>query len=383
MYKSKRNHLKWAMALLCAIALVLSTVLFFHSLTGAGLIGCSAGTSCDSVLGSRWSLLFGFLPTAVLGMSLYAALLVIILLKDNLDDEKFRNMVNLACIPASSALLGAALWFIYVQKHFIGAFCPYCMATHCCGVLLAVLLLIHIRKEIRGLRPLRGIALLVAGLAAAGLLAIVQYKTTAPYSYDSGRSSSSLPDMTVRSLPLMGPEDAPVKLTLMYDYRCSHCRKLHHILPEVLETLGNVSVSLCPTPLSTECNPYVSSDVDIFAGACTLDRCALAVWRARPEAFPVMDGYLFSGGEAWTPRSTDEALNMAASLIGRDVLEAGLSSEWMEEQFALTMELFGRTSTEGKGAIPRFIYGDRYMVPDADDAASLAALLGSFINGEL
>ena len=104
MYKSKRNHLKWAMALLCAIALVLSTVLFFHSLTGAGLIGCSAGTSCDSVLGSRWSLLFGFLPTAVLGMSLYAALLVIILLKDSLDDEKFRNMVNLACIPASSAL---------------------------------------------------------------------------------------------------------------------------------------------------------------------------------------------------------------------------------------------------------------------------------------
>ena len=67
-----------AMALLCAVALVLSVILTLHSLSGMGLVGCGTGSSCDQVTASRWSLVMGFLPVSSLAVGAYLALLVCI-----------------------------------------------------------------------------------------------------------------------------------------------------------------------------------------------------------------------------------------------------------------------------------------------------------------
>ena len=50
------------MVALAAIVLLLSIVLSVHSISGHGLIGCSQGTNCNAVLGSKWSFLFGIIP---------------------------------------------------------------------------------------------------------------------------------------------------------------------------------------------------------------------------------------------------------------------------------------------------------------------------------
>lgn len=376
------NILKWVAVLVCTAALVISALLLFHSFQAGSLVGCSAGSSCDAVLGSRWSRLFSLIPVAAPGFCAYAVLLVLLLFVDKLEDERFAYWMRLLTLVLAGAVTGAAVWFIYVQHRFIAAFCPYCMSVHCLGLLLGCLLLL--RSVLVRLDWRRVVPAFVLGLCLAAALALTQYFTTPRYAYDSGRVEESLPDPTPLGLPLVGDEDADARVLLLYDYRCSHCRKLHAWLPELPELLSSegksVSFVLCPVPLSTECNPYISTDVDLFAGSCTLDKCALAVWRRKPEAFAGMDAFLFD--ESAFPRSEAECRAMAASLIGEDALEEELHSDWMRSYMSCVFELFGRTSTPGKGAVPRFVFADRYMVPDADSAEGLARLMLELLGNE-
>lgn len=380
--REKGRMLKRAMALLCAFALVLSAVLFFHAMNGRGLIGCAPGTGCDQVLGSRWSFIFGFIPLGAPGFCCYAVLLAIILLADSLDDRQFSLLMWRLSVIAAGAVLGSAGWFIYVQRHFIGAFCPYCMSTHCAGIVLSLLLPVYVRVRDIVPRFLHRALLFAAGLCLASAFAVAHLLTTPDSAYDKGYVQEELPDVGSLGLPELGGAGAEYRIVLMYDYRCSHCRKLHAMLPEVLDLLdGRFGFVLCPTPISRECNPYVDTDTDLFAGSCTSDKCAMAVWRRNPEAFPEMDDFLFGAGRdgEWCPRNPEEARAKAVELIGEQVLEEELHSEWMRTYLALVSELFGRTSAPGKGAVPRFIYGGHYLVPDADNANALAALVRGLV----
>lgn len=373
------------MTLTCVIALVLSAILAVHSLTGARLTGCGAGSSCGSVTGSRWSFFFGLVPVSVPAVSIYSALLAVLLLADRLEDSESRNLAWSFALVAAGAVSGAALWFMFVQIHFIAALCPYCMSAHVCGLILSVLLPAYAGKEGLLRSPSRRTVLFLSGLGLAALMAGVHYLTTPSSSYDRGKAEASLPDISAWGLPTVGDERAAHRMVLLYDYRCSHCRKLHSMLDEVVSLSGgDLAFTLCPVPLSKECNPYISTDVDLFKGSCTSDRAALAVWRARPSDFARMDSYLFGSDSPgmWRPRSEEDAVAMAESLIGREALERELASDWMRDMMAEAMELFGRTSSPGKGAIPRFICGNRYLVPEADDAASLVLLLNGLLEDE-
>ena len=383
--KRTGNILKWAMVLLCSIALAVSIVLFIHSLGGRALIGCGEGSSCNSVLGSRWSLLLGVIPVSALSACIYSFILVCILGVGSIDDSKFESQVRCLMLVVSGALLGAAAWFIFVQKHFIGAFCPYCMSAHCCGLVLAALLIWDAHHHGVAEKPARRILLVLAGIASAAVLALIQLGTTPRSAYDSGSANKYLPEMHEFGLPVIGDREAENKILLLYDYRCSHCRKIHQMLPEVVELLeGKVSFTLCPTPLGKECNPYISSEVDLFKGSCTLDKCALAVWKADSAKFSQMDEFLFEAGRGgWYPREEQEAMDMAATLIGEEALKRELHSEWMTDYLTSVLELFARTSAPQRAAIPRFICNSHYMVPEADSAEALAQLIRQLINDSI
>lgn len=373
------------MALLCVIALIISVFLFFHALSGKGLIGCAQGSSCNAVLGSRWSLLLGAIPISAPGICIYSFLLVCILGADSIDDPVFEGRIRKLMLIASGAVSGAAAWFIIVQELFIGAFCPYCMSVHCCGIVLSGLIIwdAH-RRNIAG-NPAKGAILVAAGIASAAALALFQVSTTPRSAYDSGSVSEKLPNPAELGLPVIGDSAAECNILLMYDYRCSHCRKIHTMLPEVVEKLGGrVSFTLCPTPLGKECNPYVNSDVDLFKGSCLLDKCALAVWRIRPDAFPEMDEFLFENRRGgWYPREEDEATKKAAELIGAEALEKEIHSEWMRDYLSCVLELFARTSSSERAAIPRFVLDGRYMVPEADNAEALTELIRQLTNNHI
>ena len=366
---SNKGHiLKTVTVSLCTIILILSTVLCIHALSGHGLIGCQAGTSCSRVLGSRWSFLLGSIPVSALAMGAYTALLLCILYFDRLEPDLQRFTGRIMLVIAG-AVFGSAIWFIRLQKSMIHAFCPYCMTAHILGMVLALLVFIWCIRRGVTLRALHfGI-----GLVLAIAFAVLQALTTPRTLSERGFVQEELPSFTTSELPVIGKSDAPTVITLLFDWQCSHCRHIHLMLPDVVRELhDSVAFICCPVSLSQECNPYVPYGTDLFAGSCDLMRMGLALWRTDRSAFLEYETWFL--GRALP--SVAEAGEKARELVPD--LESALQDPWIDSCTLKALELFGRTSVNGKAAIPRFIYGGRWLVPDADDAPSLAALIRSF-----
>ena len=129
------------------------------------------------------------------------------------------------------------------------------------------------------------------------MFAFVQARTLPAAAYDTGRTEAALPTFADGEVPVLGPSDAPEELTLLFDFQCVHCRRLHQVLPELLAKAGGqYRIRLCPVPLSPACNPYIpATGVDRFAGSCALTRYALAIWYARPEAYEAYWDELLGG----------------------------------------------------------------------------------------
>ena len=368
-----------AMVLLSIIALVLSCFLCIHAFLGRGLVGCAAGSSCNEVLGSRWSFIMGRIPVSGLAALCYIVMTMCLLWRRSFDaDPQFANRLERGMMVLSGAILGAAIWFIYLQKSMIRAFCPYCMTVHVCGIVLTVLVAVSSSERL-GWRMMS----ILVGLMLAGGLAGFQLLTTPRTAYDRGFVPEALPLPDPQEMPVVGNPAAEKTVTLMFDYRCSHCRKIHSLLPEVVQLLGGeVAIVTAPVPLSQECNPYIPAGEDRFKGSCELTRYAMALWRCSPEAHAQFDAWLFEaeGDRGWRPRESEEAYVKACSLVGESRLQQALEDPWLPDYISRTCELFGRTSSSEKSAIPRFIYGDRWIVPDVDDAEGLASLIRSILD---
>ena len=225
----------------------------------------------------------------------------------------------------------------------------------------------------------------VAGLLLAAALAGFQLFTTPKTAYESGESAQSLPLLKAGETPMLGREEATYHINLMFDYQCSHCRKIHFAAKEIAERHPDIAFVLVPCPLSYACNPYIpASGADRFAGSCDLARAALAVWRAAPEKFAGFDEWLFAAddpAEGWYPRSVEDANRKAAELLGGqeqfyDAIRDAAISSILSKSF----ELFGRTTIQGKSGIPRLVYKSQWIIPEVDSSDGLMEILGSEFN---
>ncbi|MBQ9172283.1 MAG: vitamin K epoxide reductase family protein [Bacteroidales bacterium] len=347
--------------ILSAAGAILSLILTLHALSAIDLIGCSGGSACQSVTSSKWSFVGGIIPVSALSMGLYlVALLCGVYLLFQKDP-----LVEKTLVLTASAIMAGSLWFIYLQKFKVGAFCPYCMSAHSCGILLGIITLIAARKDPQRKKGYPSVPA-SAGLGLAVLFALFQLLTTPSYRVSEGSVSSPLPVPEITSSPSVGPENAPDKITLLYDYRCSHCRVIHSLLDGAVEHFGGkVAFILCPTPLSSECNPYIPAGEDRFKGSCTLAKLALGLWKKDPGKFRIFDEWLFSyeGDGGWYPRSEEEASAMAGRLSPGESLD----EEWTREYLSAALELFARTTSEGRSGIPRLVYGNKWVIPEVDD----------------
>jgi len=128
---------------LSTLALALSLILSWHALAGGSVIGCSPGDACDQVLNSRWSTIAGVVPVSGLAAGAYLALLVAGCFIGPATEASVRQLAWGVMLVLVGAAAGSAVWFTILQKWVIGAFCPYCMAAHVTGLLLAALVLWH------------------------------------------------------------------------------------------------------------------------------------------------------------------------------------------------------------------------------------------------
>jgi uncharacterized membrane protein len=364
----------------------------WHYLAGGSMAGCGSGSTCEKVLGSRWSEIAGILPVSGLAMGVYLAILVAGFFTGPAEELPVRRMAWSAMLILAGTVAGSAIWFTIVQKWIIGAFCPYCLTTHITGLLLSVLIIWqaarvtdHISRKgdrsapvVRLFRPVQVTGLVMAGMIMAGLLAVTQV-ISAPRAVNSKSSSQDyMPDPDYHTVPMAGSPDAPYVVTLLFDYQCSHCQQLHFMLDEVIRLYGGkLAFLLRPAPLDPVCNPYIPRETDEFRNSCQLAQIGLAVWRADREVFPEFEDWMFSfeTGDRWQPRSPEAARAKAEELAGHDKLDAALSDLWIGQYLQSCVSVYGRTISEGRGGIPKLIYGSRWIIPESFSAGDLAMIL--------
>lgn len=370
---SKSHKITCVTALLSAVTLVLCIIMSLHSAKGMGLVGCGAGSSCDSVLGGRWSMLFGFFPVSSLAVALYAAALFCQLFLLFSNDEEIVSLARMAMLLMAGAILGSAVWFISLQILAEGALCKYCMTAHALGIVISVLTFMNLLPLVR-----KGWLLVGGGVLMAAVLAVLQVLTAPDYVYQEGKSEADLPFIEAEGRPVVGDPDAEYLIDLLFDYQCNHCQKLHHILGDVVEAMdGRVAFVLCPSPLSPKCNPYIPPEESHFEGSCDFARLAAALYSVSQDAFEAFDSWVFEDPEAgkWSPRPVADAYARAAELVPPDVLDSALGSDFVRDFIGADIELFGRTSIYGQGGIPRFVCGNSWVIPNADSVEEIVTIL--------
>ena len=370
------RRFRTAALLLCAACLALAGWMLFHSLTGVRMAGCGAGSGCDGVMGSPWAYVLGGVPVSLPAAVAYLllALCLVFLGGETAEDRSLDRLLWPMMLVLVGAIVGAALWFCYLQLFVLHAFCKYCTLLHLLGILLAVLVLVAAPRQF---------VWFVVGLLSAAVFAAVQVYTR-PVVYDEGRTEAALPSFVDGEIPVLGSQEAPEELTLLFDFQCIHCRRLHRVLPDLLEKAGGqYRIRLCPVPLSSACNPYIpATGVDRFAGSCALTRDALAVWYARPDAYEAYWDYLLGGGPstASTGSATSsgptpaDAEARARAILG-DGFQAAVQDPRIDAYLRKVEELFGRTSNAEKSGVPRLIHGQNWLVPETDQADELLELI--------
>jgi uncharacterized membrane protein len=380
---------------LSALALTLSAYLGWHHLVGGSVIGCDGGSSCNEVLSSRWSTIGGVgggIPVSGLAAGAYLAMLVASLCIGPATAAPNRRLAWGVMLVLAGSAAGSAVWFTIVQKWVIGAFCPYCMATHITGVLLAILVFWRAARQFdadstspapetpapqNSIRVLPAPGLGLIGVAMAGIMAACQVVIAPPAGYRAGRTQNNRSALDPRAVPLVGSPDAPYIVTLLFDYKCPHCQRLHSMLDEVIRRYGGrLAFALCPSPLNTRCNPYVPRDVDQFKDACELAEVGLAVWVAKREALPAFNLWMFSfeSGDRWRPRSLDAAKAKAVELIGQAKFDAAQTDPWIGRYMRTSIRIYGDT-LQGGNAIPKMVFGSRWVTPEPNDADDLVSIL--------
>jgi len=351
---------------------------------GGSVIGCDGESPCEQVLSSRWSAVAGVLPVSGLAAGTYLALLVASLLIGPAATAPDRRLAWGAMLVLVGAAAGSAVWFIFIQKWIIGAFCPFCLATHITGLLLAALVIWRAPMPFvvdSNPTPRRGIyAFPAIGLALAGILAASQVALTPPPVYRAGASQNNLPAIDPHAVPLIGSPDAPYVVTLLFDYRCPHCQDLHSMLDEAIRRYnGKLAFALCPAPLNNQCNPYISGEVEQFKDSCELAKIALAVWAANHQKFSQFDRWLFAPypGHTWHGRSLDAARAKAIELVGQAKFDAARADPWIDEFLQTSVRIFGNTINpdQSGSAVPKLVFGSRWVTPQPHDANELISIL--------
>jgi uncharacterized membrane protein/protein-disulfide isomerase len=375
---------------LIMLCLALSAYLSWHYLMGGEMIGCGIESSCDRVLNGRWSTIGGVLPVSGLAAGTYLAMLAASLFVGSDAEDSIRRLAWRALLVLAGAAAGSAVWFIIVQKWIIGSFCPYCMTAHITGLLLAALVIWKAPRQFDSLSTPRrmignfsAIGMASVGLVLSGISALSQIYFVPPAAYRVGEAQNDSPAFDYHAVPIVGSPDATNIVTVLFDYKCPHCQELHLMLDEAVRRYGGkLAFVLCPSPLNTNCNPYVPINVDEFKGSCELAKVALAVWVARREAFQDFDRWMFSyeTGDRWQPRSLDAAKSKAVELVGQAKFDAALADPWIDRYLQTCIRIYGGTvqsavNIRRANAVPKLVFGPRWVIPEPNNADDLISIL--------
>ena len=428
-------RLRLLLHVLAGIGLVLSAGLVWATLR-KGTAGCGPSTDCMEVLTSRWSTWLG-IPVALPAAAVYLGMQGALLFLRPPVTARTRNVAWGLLVVLVGLTLGAAIWFTGVQLVVLQRVCLHCMAAHCCAVCIGAMLYLPVRRS--GLlgqsTPVRrsgyavgaGLLVLVAGQTLTESSTHTSHPMDMPEtasvnrSEDSGRTptgrespesedagSRPLPSaresdklvaadssgtartldlhdsqfrLHLDALPLLGSKQAPLVAVSFFDYTCAHCRNMHFLLMQaVSHYAGKLAVVTLPVPMDSRCNDLVAETPPRNANACKYAGVSLAVWFAKPEAFPSFSDWLFRREE---PPDLAQTKREAERILGSEGLQAALRDRRISLCLKDSLAIYARNvQVTGKHMLPQFIVGSRIIVGVVKDAESLYRILDPHVAGD-
>lgn len=370
---------------LVAAALLISLYLAYASFRGGAIAGCGPESGCDKVLQSRWSRWFG-IPVSVPAIVVYGLMLAATLRLTPGATPAQQRQAWLILLPTAWAVIAAVVWFASLQIGIINAICLFCMASHACGIVAALLLLFNApirvvpekpwqqEKEIylphKRASQLTAIALAAACVLIAGQAVhrpkqfqvsavaepvLQQTPTNRLFQIYEGRFT-----FNINEVPLIGAPTAPHAIVSLFDYTCHHCRIVHGTLKEVHKTFSNqLAIINLPMPLDSACNYTVRMTPSAHSNACEYARLGLAVWRANRAVHPKFDDWVF---EPEHPPPLTNAQQYAAQLVGPQNLQAALGHHTVTEYLQLGINIYATNFIHVRqGSMPQLIIGTNLL----------------------
>ena len=324
--------------------MVIAVYLSIQALSGDAVAGCGGDAGCGAVLASPWSKV-GPLPVSVLGAATYLLVLVGLGLRGTAG--RGARLGDALLLVAAPAMLVAAGWFTFVQLVIIGELCPYCMADHALGVVLAGLIACLVLPR-PALKPALPIALgftAVLGLIAIQHLAPTNDTRATDNFFADRDGDTTTPDgkrhvsmfggdlqFVLQDQPYLGDPHADQVVGLVLDYACPHCRAMHMLLDETLQQGGArfVLVTL-PITIDEQANPYIQSDSPAFDDSEQRALLSLSVAAIDREKWQQFDRWLFAMDSPGNfPRSAKDARAKAEQLVGTEALNAQLTGDALQ-----------------------------------------------------
>ena len=352
--------------LLCLVGLMLNLVLAWWKIAQPGgiIAGCGEADNCSEIFFTRWSQLFG-LPIAALGAILYV-LLYAALLWEN-------GRIASVCY---GCILGSAIWLTFVQALVLRHFCPWCMSAHAVGIMVVVLGLFSHPWDHRfklGLLGGLGVSFSLALGQLYGPLPVTHQVSVMPqpgpvdalpldiHAVGTGRKASFLDGKKIydcQSMPRIGSPDAENVLVEYFDFQCPACRKMRLYLSALVEKYPKeVCVLVLPAPLDRACNSSLPEYEPGHPGSCDLTRIALAVWRIRPEAYPIIHEQFMSD----PPMDRATALAFAHVQVDRTKLAAAMQDPWIDRLIQANINDWQTFSADSKILPQLLISGKRVL----------------------
>lgn len=396
-----RPPVLWAVRILSFSAMSICFWLLGRKLTGdiSSIAGCGGGGDCEQVMGGAWSEWF-HIPVTLLAALVHLSVLILTL--PSVQRALGRTGDQLLAATGVT-LAGAAVYFLTVLYGVIKGHCPWCLGLHLTGLAVAALILsAAVRTQKSGRRGLLEAALLT-GLMAVGVLAAGQIWGPKPETHllttgsqPAGGSADAAvsPPATAGSpqsrtvtfagglsfdtatLPVLGAPNARVVLVEFFDYTCSSCRRLAGDLKALKkkwpDTFGVIAL---PTPLNRACNPFLKPTVNDHAGACELANLSLALWRAKPAAFPEFHEYLLSVPLPVNQVTIDGARRKADELAGAAAMTAAMDDAWVAKQLKEDIATFAKLTAQSIAMPKLLIHTSVIMHGTARDTGTFIKLM--------
>jgi len=311
------------------------------------LCGGAPWLDCDSVLNSPWASWLG-VPVAAIGLAVWLAMTILLLL----PITRRSTAAQTALCTGGLFLIGAAVYFTYVQLIELEAICLWCTVDHVLGVTLGIIVLWKLTPRLgRPHRLLAGAMLVIAGaLIAYGSpdeapLRTLRIDVTTEgdrwiETEDPARAvtiSGGEVVLDKAARPILGSPTASKYIVEFIDPRCGRCARFTPKLKAALDQLGDdYAVLLGFTPAEAACNEYVESTPDYAVGACELSRIALAVWLADADRYPAYHAWMF---ERYDDLTVELAVAEAGRLVGDQTLREAMAAPVLDRMIRRDIDL--------------------------------------------